>query len=534
MGFEQDGPGGARRKGAAGVTAEEVWARYQAGIRFKCDIGLYDTVTRNERFFAGDQWAGVRAPDLPKPVVNFIKRACQQRIGEVRVNPVRVIFTAEEYPAQQTEDDPPAGDGAAQLLNSLFRADWERLKMDALSLDGLQDACISGDCILYTYWDAGAVTGQAARGQAEAELVDNVNYYPGDPNDRRVQTQPYIILARREAAADVAAQAKQNGMPPPERDMIAPDRDVWTQSGDMAVYELADPAQRKCVTLLLLRRDAATGHIFAQKSVRGAVVRPEWDTGLSRYPLAMMNWELRKNCCHGCAEITGLVPVQRYVNQMYAMAMLFTMQSACPKPLFNQSMIRAWSTAVGEAVPVNGDVNAAARYMEPPKIASDAFTLPETLIRRTMEMLGVSDIELGNITPTNTSALALARNASTIPVESIRTRFYAMMEDFARNWLDMQFACCTVPRWRTVGEGGERRRVVFDTAALRRRLWSVTVEVGQGELWSEAASVQTLTKLFDAGAITATQYIERLPEGYIPRRAAMLGEMRPRARTEKE
>lgn len=514
--------------GGERMDAEEVWARYQAGIRYKGDIGLYDTVARNERFFAGDQWAGVRAPDLPKPVVNFIKRACQQRIGEVRANPLKVAFAAAEFPAREPGAAPPADDGEAGLLNSLFSADWERLKMDAINLDGLQDACISGDYLLYNYWDADADIGQTAKGRMEVELVDNVNFYPGNPNDRRVQRQPYIILARRELVAEVAAQARRSGMPPLEREMIAADRNVEAQSGDMASHELTDPDEGKCVTLLLLRRDPSTGRILAQKSVRGAMVRPEWGTGLTRYPLAMMNWELRKNCCHGCAEITGLVPVQRYVNQMYAMAMLFTMQSACPKPLFNQGMIRSWSTAVGQAVPVNGDVSAAARYMEPPKIADDAFTLPDRLIRRTLEMLGVSDIELGNVTPTNTSALALARNASTIPVESIRTRFYAMMEDFARNWLDMQFACCTVPRWQTVREGSGRRPVMFDAAKLRRRLWSVTVEVGQGELWSEAVSVQALTKLFDAGAITAAQYIERLPEGYIPRRTAILGEMQNR------
>lgn len=504
--------------------AEEVWARYQAGIQFKGGIGLYDVAARNERFFAGDQWAGVRAPDLPKPVVNFIKRACQQRIGEVRVNPLKISFAAAEFPAREP-GEAAADDGSAGLLTSLFGADWERLKMDAVNLDGLQDACISGDYILYDYWNADADTGQPVKGQMEVELVDNVNYYPGDPNDRRVQSQPYIILARRELVESVEAEARRSGMPPLEREMIAADHTVWTQSGDMASHELPDPDGGKCVTLLMLRRDPENGHILAQKSVRGAIVRPEWDTGLTRYPLAMMNWELRKNCCHGRAEITGLVPVQRYVNQMYAMAMLFTMQSACPKPLFNQSMIRAWSTAVGQAVPVNGDVNAAARYMDPPKIAADAFTLPDKLIRRTLEMLGVSDIELGNAAPTNTSAIALARSASTIPVESIRTRFYAMMEDFARNWLDMLFACCRVPRWQTVGQGADRRSAALDTAELRRRLWSVTVEVGQGELWSEAASVQALSRLFDTGAITAAQYIERLPEGYIPRRAAILKEM---------
>ena len=509
------------------MEPEEIWSRYQAGIGFKSGIGLYDAVARNERFFAGDQWAGVEAPDLPKPVVNFIKRACQQRIAEIRANPVRVFFSAADYPALAGGEEKfeEMTDSRAQLLNAVFEADWERMKMDAVNLDGLQDACISGDYILYSYWDADAFTGQAAKGRVEVEPVDNVNYYPGNPNDRRVQKQPYIILARRELVTDVAAQARHSGRPAEESTRIAADCDTYTQSGDISRRELTENGAGKCITLLTLWRDGETGHIFAQKTTRSAVVRDVWDTRLTRYPIAMMNWELRKNCCHGCAEITGLVPVQRYVNQMYAMAMLFTMQSACPKPLFNQGMIKAWSTAIGTAVPVNGDINAAAKYMDPPKIAEDAFTLPEKLIDRTLEMLGVTDIEMGNANPSNASALALIHNASTVPIETIRTRFYSMMDDYARNWLDMMMAYCTVPRWERVGKAGHTEAVVFDASQLRQKLWSVRIEVGAAELWSEMASVQALSTLFGSGAISPVQYIERLPAGYLPQRESLLAQL---------
>lgn len=312
------------------MNVQETWDAYQAGIDFKTAIGLYETVAKNERFFAGDQWSGVSAPDLPKPVVNFIRRACQQKVAQVSANPVRVCFSAPDFPQgvrlRAGEERPAATDADARLLNAVFEADWDRMKMDCVNLDGLLDACLSGDYILYSYWDAAAPTGQAAAGLIRAETVDNVNYYPGDPNSRDVQGQPFIILARREPAEAVAAQARAFGMPESDAALVARDGDTWHQSGDRARLEPARPG--KCVTLLLLRRDAASGRIFAQKSTRSAMIRPEWDTGLTRYPLAVMNWEVRKNCCHGQAEVTGLVPVQRYVNQIYAMGMLYTMQCA--------------------------------------------------------------------------------------------------------------------------------------------------------------------------------------------------------------
>jgi hypothetical protein len=511
----------------AGLSATHVWQLYEAGVEFKNSIDLYNTVNENERFFAGDQWAGVNAPDLPKPVVNFIKRACQQRVANVAANPVAVSFESVEFPREAVlsgQESRPLDCTDTKLLNSMFDADWNRMKMDALNLDGLLDAAISGDCILYNYWDTAAQTGQPACGQICAETIDNVNYYPGNPNEQDVQKQPYIIIARRELVRDVIAQAKANGCPKETIDIIAADTKTENQSGYMSRHELSLTENAKCVTLLYLCKDSS-GHVLAQKSTRGAVIRPMWDTLLKRYPIAMMNWEYRKNCCHGRAEITGLIPVQRYINQMYAMAMLFTMQSACPKAVFNQGMVKAWSNAIGMAIPVNGDINSAIKYLEPPELSQDIYNLTDRLMKTTLQMVGVSEIELGSINPTNTSALVIARESSNMTIQSIKTRFYAMIEDFARNWLDMVLAYGKVPRFVKLRDKDGTRAAVFEPSAFSKKLWSVKIDVGAATAWSEVNSVQTLNTLYNSGAIDARQYIERLPDGYLPMREKLLSEM---------
>ena len=300
-----------------------------------------------------------------------------------------------------------------------------------------------------------------------------VNYYPLNPNEKDIQKQPGIIIARRELVSEVVREAEKYGMAN-QIPLICDDDENFYQSGDMSKLDLNNA---KCITLLYMYKDIQTGHIMAQKCTSQAVVRPLWDTRLSRYPLCMMSWELRKNCCHGRAEITGLIPVQRYINQMYAMAMLFTMQSACPKPLFNQSMIKAWSTAVGTAIPVNGDVSGAAKYLAPPALPQDVYNLPDRLMRTTLEMTGVSDIQLGNYNPTNTSAMVLAREVATLPLETIKARYYSMIEDFARNWIDMLFAFNNVPRWAKVNKAGTNKTTAFDAAKLKDCMWSVKTYV---------------------------------------------------------
>lgn len=53
--------------------ASEIWKEYERGISYNTGINLYDNVERNNNFFNDKQWEGVNAPDLDKPVFNFLK-----------------------------------------------------------------------------------------------------------------------------------------------------------------------------------------------------------------------------------------------------------------------------------------------------------------------------------------------------------------------------------------------------------------------------------------------------------------------------
>lgn len=41
----------------------------------------YRRTSLNEKFYIGRQWYGVNAPDLDKPVLNFIRRSCSFLVG---------------------------------------------------------------------------------------------------------------------------------------------------------------------------------------------------------------------------------------------------------------------------------------------------------------------------------------------------------------------------------------------------------------------------------------------------------------------
>ena len=55
---------------------------------------------------------------------------------------------------------------------------------------------------------------------------------------------------------------------------------------------------------------------------------------------------------------------------------------------------------------------------------------------------------------------------------------------------------------------------------------TLKLDVGASSYYSEIASMQTLDNLLMNGHITATQYLERIPDGYIPARRALINELK--------
>jgi hypothetical protein len=527
--------------------ASRMWSLYQIGVTYKSTINLYDTVTRNERFYVGDQWGGANT-SLPKPVINFIKRSCQQKVANTASSRIKTLFTAPNWPKEvvtsETEnaintaslntlnaakngtklpDSPYVSSAESTVLSGMFENDWAKLNMDYINQCGLLDACISGDYILYNYWDNKEETGQASKGMIGVETIDNVNYLPNDVNERDPQKQPGMIIARRELVESVISQAKVNGVKDVDLEAIRDDKDYIYQSGDMSKYELDDKENGKCITLLYLWRDLDSGKIFAQKSVKGMIIRKMWDTKLTRYPISIMNWELRKNSCHGRAEVTGLVPNQVAVNKVYAYAILYILQLGMPKVIYSTSAgIRKWDNDLSKPIAVNGDINAAAKYLQPASMPNDAYALPDKLMRATLEMMGSNDVSMGNVNPVNSSAFLMAKTQAEVPIENIRQRFYAFVREFARNWLDMEINYIDVKRYITLADDHSHEYpAIFDPEKVKGKLWSVKIDIGPTKDFVDN-SMENLAKSLQSGQIDFLTFLKFAPNNYFENKAEMI------------
>ncbi len=495
------------------MSSTQVWKEYEQGIDYKARIGLYHTVDLNERFYAGDQWVGIPHEGLPTPVVNFIRYASAWKIAAVTDRRLKLKFFAEGV-----SDGGDIGIYARQLSQYCDML-WERLKMDYLTKEGLKAAAITGDYIQYFYWDTSLETGQALTGDISTQMIDNVNFYPGNPNSPDVQSQPYIILAFRELLSKVKDEARANGCGNVEE--ITADEDNEYTAGDLGKVELEDAG--KCNVLLkMYKKD---GHVWCEKNVRNAVIQPPKNTRLSRYPIALMNWDTRKNSCHGVAEVTGLIPNQVFVNKILALSQLSQMQMSFPKVIFDRTRIREWSNKVAGAVAVNGDIAGAAQYLMPPGASYDAWNGLNATLETTMRMMGANDVTLGNLkNPDNTSAFIATRDAALVPLQSQQERFYAFVEDIGMIWLDFIRQYYRAGRMIPLEQEGRRLFVPLPDDVLDAYTMRLKVDVGPSTMWSEVQVVQTLDNLLKGAQISLRQYLERLPDGHIPMREELLSE----------
>ncbi len=491
-------------------TPEQIWQEYQKGVSYNTRINLYEQVKKNENFYIGKQWEGLNAPDLNKPVVNVLRRVVSYFISMIVSDDVGVSFTP------FIEDS--SGKLAAKVLSNAVDEVIELADIKAKSRDIIRDAAVDGDGFLYFYFDADAETGQAAKGQIMTEVLPNVNVIYGNPYSDDLQKQPYILLVLRKTVESVREEAKEHGEDPA----------LIHEDDDTNQYDVAGASQDGLVTVVIkMWREGETIH--AVKVSKGAVIRPAWDMQLKRYPIACMRWEKVKNSYHGEAAISAMIPNQISVNQLFAMAIHSVKSTAFPKILYDKVKISGWSNKVGQAIGVVGNPNDAIYSgFKAPDMSGQVMDLIERLCQKTLEFMGASDAALGNVNPSNTSAIIATQKASAMPLELQKLEFRRFTEEYIRVILDMVSVYYGV-REAAYEEEGNTVIAPFDFSSLVGANFRMKVDVGAAAYWSELMQIQTLDNLLSKGIVPdAVTYLESIPDGYVPNKSELVDKLKER------
>lgn len=509
------------------------WKLYEDGEAYKNRLNLYDTVRVNENFFVGRQWEGVEANGLPTPQIPFLKRTVGFVTATVTTDNIRV--TASPLSNTPKTDDLVT---PAQVVNDEFEALAEQNKIPALLREFSRNAAVDGDGCTYTYWDETAETGQEnVTGAIKTEIVENTRVYFGNVSDRRVQTQPYIIIRTEEITRLVRKKARENGFT--DWESIHADED--DKSVD-AVKRAGD----KTTVLLLLWRSEETGTIWQYEFTRSCGVTKPFDMGIKLYPVTWLNWDYVKDSYHGQAMLTGLIPNQIAINKMAACLTTGVIKMAWPKFVYDKTKIAKLDNRIGAAIGVaGGDLANCIKVIDPPAISPQVGQLIDMMIEKTQESLGATAVALGDTRPDNTSAIIALQRAASTPSEQTKQNLYQSCEDLFRIYLDFmaeyygtrtidteppeqvrkayQFAGQEVP---------QEIQIPFDFGILKNHPMILKLDVGASSYYSEIASMQTLDNLLMNGHITPLQYLERVPDGYIPARRALIAELKEQMQTQ--
>lgn len=493
------------------------WELYEAGKDYNRKIGLYQTIDKNERFYRGDQWHGVTSGGLPTPVFNIFKRVINYFISSISSQSVSFSFEAHSIGDMMGEAEEKELEKAAGIISAYLNYRFEKDNVMSLLREGLLDAALSGDMFLYVSWDSSKRTARSFEGDFVTTLVDSTRVFFGDVNSHDVQSQPYIIISGRELACRLREEAKAAGIPQKEYERIVGDSQVQDTFGDLGKTELDDT---KCGYIIKLYKK--NGRVFYVKSTQNSRITHEIDTGLSLYPVCMMNWDRIKNSYHGQAVATGMIDNQVYINKAFAMVMKHMMNVSFSKVIYNSNIIDEWTNTVGEAIAVNGNVENAVATVHPGEMQSGFLDVINMTMSITKDLLGATDAALGEVAPNNTSAIIALQNTSSVPLENQRRALFSMTEELGMIWLDYMLSYYGAQRILMYRENGKTVHTVLDIDKLKNTLFSCVIDAGASTYWSEMSAVNTLDMLLQGGHIDFISYLERLPDGIIPKKAELI------------
>lgn len=512
-------------------TPELVYKRYDKGVSFNTQINLYDTVKENENFFIGKQWEGVESNGLPTPVFNFLKRVTLFQIATISSNNLSMQATPLNSTSRYELGDL---EQVTDVLNKQFAELFERNKIVTKVREFMRNAAVDGDGATYSWFDPDMETGQEAKGGIVTEIIENTRIIFGNPNERNVQEQPYVIIPMRKQVEYVKNLAEKNGVRKDDIDSIKADSEAYDNKMDALTDD-------RVSMYVYLYRDFDTGTIHSYKCTQNVELEADKDTELKFYPITWMNWDYIQDCYHGQALISQLLPNQKFVNKAFAMAMISLMTTAYPKIVYDKTRIPKWDSRVGAAIGVNGgDMNSIAKIIDPAQISPQIGQFIDLAVNYTQNFMGASDAALGDTRPDNTSAIIALQRASNAPLELVKLNMYESIEDLGRIYLDMmrvyygtryvqvKFLSKQEMNNQPLGMSlqNEEFNKPFDFSILNEIPMSLKLDVGASSYWSEITTVQTLDNLLMQGKIELVDYLERIPEGYVSKKQELIDKLK--------
>lgn len=510
------------------TDASSIWKELENGRNYKAGENLYNIIAQNERFKIGDQWKGINLQNLAPTVYNFIGQVSNTQVSSVMSQQITINRKADEVSA-----DDPMVSAAAKILTKQDSVNWERCKMDALNEDVLMDAFLSGMGGSYWWWDNDIKTGNktVSIGDFCGETIDSVSLYVSNPNETDVQKQDWNMLSVRLTVQKIKEMAKAYGLNDVDIESIVPDESTTYEAYDKAQNEQDATKSSGDQATLVIKLYKENGKIWCVKSTNSVVIKAPYNTGLTRYPIAIMNWDKRKKFIYGSSPITSVIANQKVANLQAAMRHLHAQLMGIPKVAINKNMVSGFTNTVGGISYVDAqpgvNVSSAIQFIQPTQMTIDVDKSIDDAINRTRDLMGANQAALGESRPDNFSALLAQQKQAGIPLESVRRRFYQYVEDVALIWEDFYKNKYNLLRSVALeNEEGEMYEQPFMGTDFKDVYLQTKIDVGASTQWSELVQIDATKDAWDRKIITdPVMYLENMPDNIYPNKSKMIEQL---------
>lgn len=512
------------------MDVKEMWKKYESVVAYNSAFGkgnYYEKMKVHYDFYNGDQWVGINdKSNLPQMCFNIIKRTLDFKVASLTSSDISVNIEPLEYAGEEHDENGAQIISKTDLLNAEVKNIFEKWGFRNLVKKVLKNGGISGDMCFHTIFDAHKKPFRGIApdvlGELEIERLDSTNVGFGNPNNRNPQKQPWIIVIGRDTVKNLKKEAKNRE--------IQADNETGNQITDIFETELEIQGDNEGKALYIYIYEKKDDKIFVSKCTKDAIIYADVDTGLSRYPIAFSNWYELEGTYHGRGEVEGIEPNQIAINKMFAMIVYHQMMTAFPTAVYDAELIKGWNNKIGSAFGLKGmngrSIKDVAGYLEPANMSDYIIKTIDLAFQYTKECLGVSDASLGQIDPKNTSAIIAVQKSTAVPLENIKDNLYDLVEQLVLNMIDMMSAKYGLRPVVVSDPDGTRQVVEFDFSQLKDMDLKTSIDIGESSYYSAIAVEQTLDNLLTNGFIEFIDYLERMPEERIPKKAELITKLK--------
>jgi hypothetical protein len=581
--------------------AQLIVKRYDAGVNYKTGQGLFDKWKEYDDFWNAEQWPASTpdTEDMPRPVTNIFASIIEQKIAAITYEQPSIYFD----PVEGGENDPegPPDDDAADLLSAVAKFEYDRLDMESVNDLACRDAAVLGNGILFIPWDntiTGGGKNSRYRGNVVVKVIDPADFYPGDPTNADIQSQPYIIITERLPLSEVKRQKMFNqeavatleadgqgktdrpyttqeveqdetkyidllhcfwkeavkeedteeeeadesatgqSMPPlPEGDAeLIPGEEITAEELDLATSTELQPKQTS-------KPAKPTVNLHYAVAAQGKLLRHEeylYKHGL--YPFAHFQWYPKRKSFFGKPESADIISNQKERNRLIAVALLSAYTYAVPDVVYNAGSIDPADLrggAGGRQISCNepGGSTAGIRYLTTTGPTGNLLGMAQEMETAANNASGVTEAFAGRApgSDLNASAIIALQEAAGVRIRGIQRRFVNCLRDVGRIWLAHWKEFYQEQRLiRIVGDGKTEGYRWFTGTDYADMEFDARVQSGSASPFNKSLYISLLDKMLEGGIIGPDEYLEFMPSDIFPKVTQILEKRRNKAEEEQQ